>query len=187
MQRDECSVVRTDLDGYESDLRPLFRAYFGEADERALEYFDDYLSGTDVEEDVATDIDRLSSAAIDEPLFLALAADDLPAMNTSDDPRLVGNVQLKRLDETTAEVKRLYVVPEYRGEGIGRRLMEVLLDGAAADGFTTLRLGVGPYLEKAQSLYTDLGFEYTPPYEQTGAPEVIHDEWRFMQCSLDEN
>jgi GNAT superfamily N-acetyltransferase len=93
---------------------------------------------------------------------------------------------LKRLDETTAEVKRLYVIPEYRGEGLGRRLMEAVLDGAADDGFETLRLGVGPYLERARSLYEDLGFEYTPPYGQTGAPEEIHDQWRFMRRSLDE-
>lgn len=187
MGSDEFSVVRTDLEGYESDLRELLWDYFEEADERALEWFDDYLSGTDVPEDVATDIDRLANAAIDEPLFLALAEEQETVADRRAEDRLVGNVQLKRLDETTAEVKRLYVVPEYRGDGLGRRLMEELLDGAADDELETLRLGVGPYLEKAQSLYEDLGFEYTPPYEETGAPEVIHDEWRFMRCSLDES
>ena len=172
---EDASIVRTELEGHESDLRELLREYFVEADERALEYFDDELSGIDVDGAVEDDLDRLASAAVDEPLFLARA-----------DGRTVGNVQLKRLDGTTAEVKRLYVTPAHRGEGWGRRLMEELLDGAADDGFTTLRLGVGPYLKKARALYQDLGFEFTPPYEQTNAPEAVHDEWGFMRLSLDE-
>jgi GNAT superfamily N-acetyltransferase len=187
MESDEFSVVRTDLDGYESALRELLQDYFAEAEERAMEWFDDELSGADIEEEVASDLDRLATAAIEEPLFLALAGGGSTGTSTSDETVLVGNVQLKRLDETTAEVKRLYVVPEYRSEGLGRRLMEAVLDGAAEDGFETLRLGVGPYLETARSLYEDLGFEYTPPYDETGAPEEIHDEWRFMRLSLDDS
>lgn len=174
-ESEDASIVRTELAGHESDLRELLREYFAEADERALERFGDELSGIDVDEAVEADLDRLATAAVDEPLFLARA-----------DGRTVGCVQLKRLDETTAEVKRLYVTPRYRGEGLGRRLVEELLDGAAADGFTTLRLGVGPYLKKAQELYRDLGFECTPPYEQSNAPEEIRDEWGFMRLSLDE-
>jgi GNAT superfamily N-acetyltransferase len=187
MKRDECSVGRTHLDGHESDLRELLREYFTEAEARALEWFENDFSGADIEANVASDLDRLASPVIEEPLFLALAGDT--SAEAGDAPTaadIVGNVQLKRLDETTAEVKRLYVIPEYRGEGLGRRLMEAVLDGAADDGFETLRLGVGPYLERARSLYEDLGFEYTPPYGQTGAPEEIHDQWRFMRRSLDE-
>jgi len=183
MSSDEVSVVRTDLDGYESTLRPLIRDYFAEANGRATAHFDE-LSGIDPAAAAASDVDRLASAAIDEPLFLALAGDDSTALRSSED-RIVGFVQLKRLDETTAEVKRLYVVPAYRGDGLGRQLVDALLDGVAEDGFETLRLGVGPYLERARSLYEDLGFEYTPPYEQSQSPEEIRDEWRFMARSLD--
>lgn len=174
-ETEDASIIRTELEGHESDLRELLREYFVEADERALEYFDDELSGIDVDGAVEDDLDRLATAAVDEPLFLARA-----------DGRIVGNVQLKRLDDATAEVKRLYVTPEYRGEGLGRRLVEELLDGAADDGFTTLRLGVAPFVEKARVLYEDLGFEFTPPYEQSNAPEAVRDEWGFMRLSLDE-
>lgn len=174
-KNEDAFIVRTELEGHESALRELLREYFAEADERALDWFEDELSGIDVAEAVQSDIDRLATAEVDEPLFLARVGG-----------RTVGCVQLKRLDATTAEVKRLYVAPTYRGEGLGRRLVEALLDGAADDGFTTLRLGVAPYLEKARSMYRDLGFEFTPPYEQSQAPEEIHDEWRFMRLSLDE-
>jgi len=170
----DATVVRTDVDGHEDALRPLLRDYFAQADERALDHFGDRLDGIDVEGAVESDLDRLATAAIDEPLLVARVED-----------RTVGCVQSKRLAESTAEVKRLYVAPAQRGEGLGRRLMETAAEAAAADGFTTLRLGVGPYLEPARALYEDLGFEYTPAYEQSRAPAAVRDEWRFMRWSAD--
>lgn len=172
MTSDGVSVVRTELDGHESALRELLVDYFEFADELAVEHFD-ALTGLDVAEAAQSDLDRLADTKIDEPLFLAQEGD-----------RIVGTAQLKRLDEATAEVKRLYVVPSRQGEGLGRRLMERVLDEAAEDGFETLLLGVGPYLEAARVLYEDLGFEYVPPYEQSQAPPEIRDDWKFMRLSL---
>lgn len=174
MENDEVAVVRTEVDGHEPELRNLLLDYFEFADELAVEHFD-ALDGLDIEQAVQSDLDRLADATLDKPLFLAQKED-----------RIVGTVQLKQLDATTAEVKRLYVVPSRQGEGLGRRLMERVLDGARADGFEALVLGVGPYLEPARALYEDLGFEYTPPYEQSQAPPAIRDEWKFMRRSLDE-
>lgn len=175
MKNEDTAIVRTELEGDESELRELLIDYFGFADDLATDHFD-ALDGLDTEEAAQSDLDRLADAQIDEPLFLARDGD-----------RIVGTVQLKRLDETTAEVKRLYVVPSHRGEGLGRRLMERVLDAAADDGFTTLFLGVGPYLEAARALYEDLGFEYIPPYDQSQALPEIRDEWKFMRYSIVEN
>ena len=175
MSDEDVDVVRTGLDGDEQAVRELLAPYFAEADERAQEHFGDVLPGLDVGAAVDADLDRLAAATVDEPLFLA-----------RDGERVVGCVQLKHLGESTAEVKRLYVEPGYRGQGLGRRLMEAVLSGAVADGYTTLRLGVAPYLERARALYEDLGFEYTQPYEQSRAPEQLHDEWCFMRLSMGE-
>lgn len=175
MRAEGTEVVRIALHGHEAELETLLRAYYVEIDPQAVEWFDGELDGIDIDEAVEADLDRLASAAIDRPLFLARA-----------DGRNVGTVQLKRLTPTAAEVKRLYVRPDHRGGGIGRALMTAVLDGAAADGFETLRLGVGPFLERARALYESLGFEPIPPYERTGAPEAIHDEWGFMERSLDD-
>jgi ribosomal protein S18 acetylase RimI-like enzyme len=178
MDSEDVTVVRTGLGGHESALRRLLREYFAEANERAFEWIGDAdvdLSGFDVEEAVEDDLDRLATADLAAPVFIA---------RREGSP--VGSVQLKRLDATTAEVKRLYVAPPHRGEGIGRRLMTALIDEAKADDFETLRLGVGPYLDAARSLYRDLGFQRTPPYEQSGAPAALRDEWWFMRRSLDE-
>ncbi|WP_224332820.1 GNAT family N-acetyltransferase [Haloprofundus halobius] len=169
------SVIRTDLPGHEAELRKLLRAYFDEANEEGQEWFDDESFGAEPAEIVTADLDRLASAAISEPLFLAYHGDEL-----------AGSIQLKQLDETTAEVKRLYVKPSHRGEGVGRTLVETLLSEARVDGFRTLRLGVAPYHGNARSLYRELGFEFTPAYEETQAPTEIHDDWGFMERSLRE-
>ncbi|WP_049971682.1 GNAT family N-acetyltransferase [Haladaptatus cibarius] len=167
------SIVRTEIHGHETELRNLLREYFTRANEQGQEWFDDDDFGASVEEIVTGDLNRLESATITEPLFLAFLDDEI-----------AGSVQLKQLDETTAEVKRLYVKPAYRGEGLGRKLMEAMRREADADGYETLRLGVSPFHEKAQSLYRDLGFEFTEPYDGTQAPPTIRENWNFMKLSL---
>ena len=172
---DHATVVRTTLAGYEDELRDLLREYFTSANERGRDWFDDDEFGADVAKIVADDLERLASPAIDEPLVLALV-----------DDRIAGSVQLKRLDEANVELKRLYVRPADRGNGIGRRLVETAMDAAAADGFETRRLGVAPYHETARSLYRDLGFEVTPQYDGSQTPPELVDDWWFLKRSVQE-
>ncbi|WP_224447812.1 GNAT family N-acetyltransferase [Haloprofundus salilacus] len=171
----DISIVRTDVSGHEAELRELLHEYFLEANELGQEWFGDEEFGADPQKIAAADLDRLASATVDEPLFLAQRDDEL-----------VGSIQLKQLDETTSEVKRLYVKPPHRNAGVGRTLVETLIAAAESDGFETLRLGVAPYHESARALYRALGFEFTPAYEETQAPAEIHDDWGFMKLALTE-
>jgi GNAT superfamily N-acetyltransferase len=70
----------------------------------------------------------------------------------------VGCVALRPLDETTAEVKRMFVDEAWRGRGVGRALMETLVAGARERGYRTLRLGTLDDMKVAQRLYESLGF-----------------------------
>lgn len=56
-------------------------------------------------------------------------------------PICVGGV--KRLDDDTAEIKRMYVVPERRGAGRGRALLDALQDAARGLGYRRVRLDTG--------------------------------------------
>jgi GNAT superfamily N-acetyltransferase len=56
--------------------------------------------------------------------------------------RVVGCGAL-RLDDTFAEIKRMYVVPEARKEGVGRRLLAHLEAAAAVSGRPLVRLETG--------------------------------------------
>ena len=91
----------------------------------------------------------------------------------------IGCVALRPLDDETAEVKRMYVDPEWRGQGVGRVLMETLIAGARTRRYSTLRLGTLHDMTTAIALYETLGFT---PIDRYRADELI--DTRFYELSL---
>jgi putative acetyltransferase len=72
--------------------------------------------------------------------------------------KLVGCVGFKHLDATTAEVKRLYVQPAFRGHKLGEQLMQTLTQAARQLGYQRLVLDTVPQTVFAQSIYQRMGF-----------------------------
>jgi GNAT superfamily N-acetyltransferase len=66
---------------------------------------------------------------------------------------------LKRLDDETCEIKRMYVVPEARGRGVGRVLLEALEAEARRMGYRVARLDTGPEQPGAQRMYERAGYQ----------------------------
>ena len=66
--------------------------------------------------------------------------------------------------DATAEVKRLYVRPEARGTGLGRRLVQRVIAGAREIGYRELKLDTLDHMTEARALYAKLGFIECPPY-----------------------
>jgi putative acetyltransferase len=75
-----------------------------------------------------------------------------------------GCVALRPLDSTTCEMKRLYVRPAHRAEGIGKLLVERLIHDAREVGYTRMRLDSLPSMRAALNLYRTLGFREIDPY-----------------------
>ena len=78
--------------------------------------------------------------------------------------RIVGCVALRKWDETISEMKRLYVIPEARGNGIGRKLAEEVILRAKEMGYKRMRLDTLASMEAANRLYSSLGFRPITPY-----------------------
>lgn len=76
----------------------------------------------------------------------------------------VGCIGLLPIVDGVGELKRLYVRPDHRGQGIGRRLITSAEALARHRGATTLRLATGTRQPEAIALYESLGYVTTPPY-----------------------
>ncbi|MBO6017463.1 MAG: GNAT family N-acetyltransferase, partial [Oscillospiraceae bacterium] len=80
------------------------------------------------------------------------------------DGNLAGCVGMKPSDESHAELKRLYVRPEFRGRNLGEQLVRRIMDDAREEGYAFLRLDTLPGLKSALKLYRRLGFYEVEPY-----------------------
>lgn len=84
------------------------------------------------------------------------------------DGEFAGCCALRALDASdyanACEMKRLYVRKAFRGLGVGRQLVESILDHGRHAGFECVLLDTLDDMEAARALYDDLGFEDIPPY-----------------------
>jgi len=98
------------------------------------------------------------------------------------DGKMAGMGALRRLEDGVAEIKRMYVRPEHRGHGYGRKMLNKLTEAAKQFGYSTLRLDTGEFMEAAVGLYLSAGFRERGPYpgtEVTGGSSQI-----FMEKKL---
>jgi len=69
-----------------------------------------------------------------------------------------------RFDDGRAEVKRMYVVPDARGRGLGRRVLVELEEHARSLGYSGIVLETGDRQPESLGLYVSAGYERIPCY-----------------------
>ncbi len=90
-----------------------------------------------------------------------------------------GCVALRPVNDQVCEMKRLFVRPEFRDRGVGRKLAKKAIQEARTIGYSTMRLDTLPQMKAAIGLYEALGFTRCPAYYETPLNETV-----FMQLAL---
>ncbi len=144
------------IPGYDrkEEIRALFTEYtdmLKDADENFAHYLD-----IQHYDDELRDL-RAKYGEPEGRLYLALAEDGSAA----------GSIALRRLDDERCELKRLYVRPAYRGQGLASTLVARILDDARTIGYRAVLLDTLPALESATRMYRGLGFYEIPCYNDS--------------------
>lgn len=74
------------------------------------------------------------------------------------DGKGAGCIALRKILEDICEMKRLYVRNDYRGLGIGKKLVNMIIEEARKLNYSYIRLDTLPTMKRAQELYTSFGF-----------------------------
>jgi putative acetyltransferase len=85
-----------------------------------------------------------------------------------------GTIALRRLNKRSGEVKRLYLRPKFRGLGLGRRLLNEVVERGRGLQYDCLYADTLPSMMEALSLYERMGFERVEAYSNTPTPNAIY-------------
>ena len=96
----------------------------------------------------------------------------------TEDDRVMGTVALKKLDDHTAELKSLYLDSAFRGQGLGKRLIDAAINEARMRGFKTVVLDSMKKYKAAGRLYEKCGFTDCDRYNDNIYADV------FMKLEL---
>lgn len=96
----------------------------------------------------------------------------------------MGIACLKALTASIGEVKRMYVRPEARNKGLGRALLNQLLEEARRIGYKRVRLDSARFMTAAHQLYRTTGFQEIEAYEGSEIPQEFQQHWIFMEREL---
>lgn len=98
------------------------------------------------------------------------------------DGAICGCIALGKLSADICEVRTLFVRPTGRGAGIGKALVDAVLDQARDFGYSYARLDTLQFMDNAQRLYRSIGFYDIEPYLEFS--ESLKAHIRFFELKL---
>lgn len=129
------------------------------------------LLGGSIPDYVASALDKLCAARPPEGVFYIVRRDGQPA----------GMGGLRRLADGISEMKRVFVLPEQRGGGLGGIIVKRLIGDSDVFGYPAMRLDSGPFMASAHKLYEAEGFTDRYAYDGVEVPVELRHNWRFME------
>ncbi len=165
------SIISVKENEHEKHVRELFWEYLEWANKRVNEEFK---VNFDIETMLEEDMKNLN-------IFLPPNG---KILLTETDNSISGIGCLKKSKNDYGEIKRMYVRPEFRGTGLGKLILNDLIQCAKDVGYKYLRLDSTKFMKEAHSLYRSLGFHDIEPYPESEIPDDFKSHWVFMQKKL---
>ncbi|MFX0059659.1 MAG: GNAT family N-acetyltransferase [Candidatus Hodarchaeota archaeon] len=88
---------------------------------------------------------------------------------------------LRKVQMNIGEIKRMFILPEFRGNGFGKVLLEKLLEKGKEFGCSTFILDTGKFMKSAQHIYRLAGFQNSPEYSKSEVPKQLRHLCLFMK------
>ena len=96
-----------------------------------------------------------------------------------------GNVEgmgaIRKLNDQTGEIKRMYIRPVRRGRGYGRQMLNKLLDAGKEFGCSSFLLETGKFMNVAQHIYKSAGFVEREEYPESETLTILRQYQLFME------
>ena len=91
---------------------------------------------------------------------------DVTVWEMRDGETLVGCGGLQHLSDTHGEVKSMHTLAQYRGAGLGRKMLDHVITAARQRGYKRLSLETGSMdrFKPSRALYQSYGFQLCPPF-----------------------
>jgi len=86
---------------------------------------------------------------------------------------LLGTFAVSPIDENTCKLRKMYLAPQVRGIGLGRKMLERAIRDARKSGFKTMILETMPVMKNAVRLYTRRGFKLIKKQPESPRCELV--------------
>jgi N-acetylglutamate synthase-like GNAT family acetyltransferase len=176
---DKIQLFPVDLNIHRTKLTKLLEEYAEWLAKEAKEHYQiDYFAvgETSISEYVAHTINKLLSDTSSPHIYYLVELEGAT----------IGMGALHQTSENTAEIKRMYIQPAYRGKGYGKTLLQQLLEKAKELGCHTIHIETARFMTAAQNLYQSFGFIERNEYPETEIPPQLKHIWLYMEKTLED-
>ncbi|HJS19745.1 MAG TPA: GNAT family N-acetyltransferase [Anaerolineales bacterium] len=164
-------IIIADKEQYAQPIRELFREYLQWANTKVEENFG---VSFDIARMLEEDMNTLGKFMPPKGRLLLGYVED----------QAMGIICLKALTNRIGELKRMYVRPQARKRGLGRALLNQLMEEARQIGYEQIRLDSARFMTEAHQLYRTNGFREIEAYEGSEIPKEFQKNWIFMEMEL---
>lgn len=165
-------ILQAELSTHEKDIHEIFGEYLRWV---CPKIYQEYKVPFDAEAILAHDMNTLDKF-LPPRGFLLLAYDD---------SALAACGCVQTIGHRIAEIKRMYVRPAFRQNGIGSALVKESIQRVRDLHYSEMRLDSAGFMTGAHRIYRLAGFTDSTPHKESEIPEKYREHWVFMRLSLD--